>query len=78
MAITTGYFVNIVHISNIQFFAVSFLCFIWYNLFFAINIVRDSRGGLPYLSPGDKNYSVPEYSRRFHQEGSTLPAINFR
>ena len=37
----------------------------------------DPRGGMPCLAPGDKNYSVPEFSSCFHAKGSTLPAVNF-
>jgi len=37
----------------------------------------DPRGGLPSIAPGDKSYSVPEFSSEFHAEGSTLPAVNF-
>ena len=37
----------------------------------------DPRGGIPCVAPGDKNYSVPEFSSDFHAEGSTLPAVNF-
>ena len=37
----------------------------------------DPRGGLPCVAPGDKNYSVPEFSSNFHAEGSTLPSVNF-
>ena len=34
-------------------------------------------GGIPCAYPGDKSYAVPEYSKDFHKEGSTRPAINF-
>jgi len=39
--------------------------------------VSDSRGGLPYSAPGDKSYSIPEFSSKFHKDGSTLPTVYF-
>lgn len=44
----------------------------------SILVVCDPRGGLPVAAPGDKFYSIPEYSVDFHNEGSTIPAVNFR
>eukprot|EP00111_Clytia_hemisphaerica_P015670 TCONS_00046258-protein len=39
--------------------------------------VPDPRGGVDSLTAGDKSYAVPEFSKGFHKEGSTLPAVNF-
>jgi hypothetical protein len=35
------------------------------------------RNGLLAASLGDKSYQVPEYSRNFHKQGSTLPVVSF-
>ncbi|XP_077977166.1 spermatogenesis-associated serine-rich protein 1-like [Glandiceps talaboti] len=39
--------------------------------------VWETRGGMEWVSPGDKSYQISEYSPNFHHDGSTRPVVNF-